>query len=141
MLLEAYFVVLTLKNNFIKHDKYAFPKYVVFKNINMLFQNTTDKKANTLIFAFQSPYVNLATFIVIRHSFTNLATVFTSLNLSGTYPAKASTGPPSCTSPREPTICIPKKTPLVQMSTNCRIGCRFNEKYFRLKTTQTTVGW
>ena len=28
----------------------------------------------------------------------------TKLNLSGTYPAQASTGPLSCTSPREPTM-------------------------------------
>ena len=28
----------------------------------------------------------------------------TSLKLIGTYPAQASTGPPSCTTPREPTL-------------------------------------
>ena len=48
-------------HNFIKYDKYAFQKYVVFKCTNTLFQNTTGKKANTLIFALnveQPPVLN-----------------------------------------------------------------------------------
>ena len=39
-----------LKYEFIKYDNYAFQKYVLFKNTNTLFQNTTGKKANTFIF-------------------------------------------------------------------------------------------
>ena len=51
-------------------------------------------------------------FIVIRQPITNLASLYpsdkfdilTSLNLSGTYPAQASTGLTTCTSPRELTM-------------------------------------